>query len=145
MCLCCLSPLKIRPIKLFSSSQERYTIHQGFQTHIYQGASFGGKKSLRAAFWTKKGCVGRIWKNLSYIVQNLTLIEHFLSFNDQIFKFSCLKEYRRQAALAPLVGRVFETPVIDCTYHGKTVYPNFEKTVKLQNFTRFSPISFYAL
>ncbi len=47
-----------------------------------------------------------MWKYMSYLIHNLRIIEHFLSFNDQNFEFYLLERVSRAA------GRVFETPVL---------------------------------
>jgi hypothetical protein len=52
-----------------------------------------------------------MWKNMSNSVHNLTIFEHFLSFNYQNLLF-CLLKRKLRAALTPLDGRVFENPAL---------------------------------
>ncbi len=88
---------------------------QGSQTQIYRGPHLDGKSLSGPHFRVKRPLRAAMLKDMSYIVHNLLIFEHFLPFNDQNF-FFCLFKRESRAALAPLAGhmrpagRMFETP-----------------------------------
>jgi hypothetical protein len=69
--------------KKYNNLLQLIDLGQGSQTQIYRGPHFEGKSLRGPHFRVRSPLQAAMWKNMSYLVHNFTIFEHFLSFNHQ--------------------------------------------------------------
>jgi hypothetical protein len=87
-----ISEVMIHLFELFLKQMTDYSLHQGSQTQIHGGATFGWKVSLRAAVMNTEGSAGHNMENMQYFVQSYAIFDLFLSSMIKISNFISLKE-----------------------------------------------------
>ncbi len=80
--------MQLTYVKAACRTLAKLTLDRGSQTQIHRQAAYGGKKTPQAAVYSvRRALQAEMWMNMSYLVRNSALFEHFQIFHPSKFNF----------------------------------------------------------